>query len=89
MTSRAWLLAVLWLVIAIFVWNALFDLYVSRGAREYLQLLAESELGRISRPDMTQVMDQAKNMGMQGASLWAAIILAAGWATIAIGRRGN
>lgn len=89
MTPRAWLLAVLWLVIAVFVWNALFDLYVSRGAREYLQLLAESELGRISRPDMTQVMDQAKNMGIQGASIWAAIILAAGWATIAMGRRGN
>ena len=89
MTPRAWLLAVLWLVIAVFVWNALFDLYVSRGAREYLQLLAESELGRISRPDMTQVMDQAKNMGIQGASIWAAIILASGWATIAMGRRGN
>ena len=37
------LMAVLWLVIGFAVFNAFFDLYVSRGAREYLQKRAEYE----------------------------------------------
>ena len=36
-TCRA-LAAVLWLVLGVAVWNGFFDLYVSRGAREYGQL---------------------------------------------------
>jgi hypothetical protein len=64
------------------VWNGVFDLYVSRGAREYLQLQAESELGRAPQPSMTEVMTRAKRYGVIAASLWSATIVGCGWLTI-------
>ena len=76
-------MAALWLLIAVAVWNGFFDLYVSRGAREYLQLQAEFELGRGPAPAMAEVMARASRDGVWGASMWAAVVLAAGWATLA------
>jgi hypothetical protein len=84
---NARLLALLWLLLGIAVWNAFFDLYVSRGAREYLQLLAESELGLTTAPQMAEVMGRAKSMGVTGATIWALIIVGTGWATVAVCRR--
>ena len=82
--------AVLWMVVAGAVWNGFFDLYVSRGAREYLQLRAEFELGRGPAPAMAEVMARASRDGVWGASMWAIFVLAAGWATIALApRRSN
>jgi hypothetical protein len=78
--------ATVWLVIAGAVWSGFFDLYVSRGAREYLQLSAEAELGRAPRPSMTAVMAEARHAGAVAASSWAALIVVAGWGTIALGR---
>ena len=54
------LAVVLWLVLGAAVWNGFFDLYVSRGAREYGQLRVEHELGRRPEPDMKEVMGQAQ-----------------------------
>lgn len=85
MTRRT--IAVLWLVAGIAFWNGIFDLYVSRGAREYLQLRAESELGRVPPPSMAVVMDRAKRMGLIGATLWASAIVAGGWLTLMIAAR--
>jgi len=66
------------------VWSGFFDLYVSRGAREYLQRQAEFELGRESQPSMSDVMDRAKRDGAIAATIWAGAIVAAGWTTLAI-----
>jgi hypothetical protein len=82
---RTVLLVIFWLLFAAAVWNGFFDLYVSRGAREYLQLQAEFELGRGPAPAMAEVMARAARDGIWGASIWAALVLAAGWATIAAG----
>ena len=81
-SSRTITFALIWVAIAVAVWNGFFDLYVSRGAREYLQLQAEFELGRGPAPAMAEVMARASRDGMWGASLWAAAVLAAGWATL-------
>jgi hypothetical protein len=78
------LVAALWLFVGVAVWNGVFDLYVSRGAREYLQLQAEAELGRSPQPSMTEVMDRAKRYGVTAASIWAGAIVACGWLTIAV-----
>lgn len=77
-------IAALWLVAGIVLWNGIFDLYVSRGAREYLQLRAESELGLVPAPDMAVVMARARRMGLIAATLWASGAVAAGWITIAV-----
>jgi len=82
-------LALVWLVVGVAVWNGVFDLYVSRGAREYLQLRAESELGLAPDPSMVEVMDRAKAMGLIAASVWAGAIVACGWLTIAMLSRSS
>jgi hypothetical protein len=79
--------AVLWLALGAAVWNGFFDLYVSRGAREYGQLRVEHELGRGPDPDMTGVMARAQRDGVRAATLWAAVVVLGGWATIWIVRR--
>jgi hypothetical protein len=84
-SARTVLLVVFWLIFSVAVWNGFFDLYVSRGAREYLQLQAEFELGRGPAPAMAEVMARASRDGVRGASIWAALVLAAGWATVAAG----
>ena len=81
------LLAALWLVAGVVVWNGFFDLYVSRGAREYGQLRVEHELGRGPDPDMTSVMARAKHDGVVASSAWATGVVIAGWSTIWLARR--
>lgn len=81
------IVAVLWLLLGVAVWCGFYDLYVSRGAREYGQLRVEAELGRGAEPDMTQVMSRARRDGVLGATVWAAVIVLAGWGTIALERR--
>jgi hypothetical protein len=84
-SPRTVMLVVFWLIFSVAVWNGFFDLYVSRGAREYLQLQAEFELGRGPAPAMAEVMARASRDGVRGASIWAALVLVAGWATVAAG----
>jgi len=85
MSRRA--LAVLWLVLGIAVWSGFYDIYVSRGAHEYLQKMREHELGRGPNPDMIGVMADAQRAGVQAATIWATIIVGAGWGTIILMRR--
>jgi len=77
----------LWVVMALLVWNVVFDLYVSRGAREYLQLVAEADLGLGDRPAMRDVMDGSRARGGTAATRWALIIFGAGCATVVLARR--
>ena len=81
-SAGAKLLFVGWLAIGFAVWNGFFDLYVSRGARYYLQLQAEAELGRTSKAPMPDVMAAATHDGLVAASLWAGLIVGCGWATV-------
>lgn len=83
-------LALCWLLVGAAVWNGFFDLYVSRGAREYLQKQAEYSLGAGPAPSMSAVMAEAIRAGRLSATLWAAVVTGAGWATIWImSRRGR
>ena len=76
------LLAGLWLVAGLVIFNAFFDLYVSRGAREYLQKRAEFELRGGTEPEMDAVMAQATRDGWLMSSLYASMVVAAGWTTL-------
>jgi hypothetical protein len=80
---RARSLAAGWLILGIAVWCGFFDLYISRGAREYGQRHAEYELHMTrEEPSMAAVMDHAKHDGIIAASLWGATIVLCGWTTI-------
>jgi hypothetical protein len=78
--------AALWVVLGVAVWNGFFDLYVSRGAREYGQLRVEHELGRGPEPDMQAVMARAVRDGVRGATIWSVLIVGAGWGTLWVSR---
>jgi hypothetical protein len=86
---RARVAAGLWLLVGVVVWNGFFDLYVSRGATEYLRRQAEFELGRGPEPSMAQVMREASRDGAEAAALWAALIVAGGWLTLWAGIRSR
>jgi len=79
----------LWLALGVAIWNGFFDLYVSRGAREYGQLRVEFELGRGPDPDMTGVLVNAQRDGVRAATLWAALVTGAGLATLYWARRSK
>jgi hypothetical protein len=81
--------ALVWLAIGAAVWLGFFDLYVSRGAREYLQTQAEFELGRGPRPSMDVVMARAQSDGVVAASWLGGAVTLCGWTTIALLRRSR
>jgi hypothetical protein len=81
------LMAVLWLLVGLAVFNAFFDLYVSRGAREYLQKRAEYELRGGAEPRMDTVMAQSTRDAWTMSTIWAGLIVAAGWGTLAASRK--
>lgn len=80
-------MAVLWLVLGIAIWNGFNDIYVSRGAREFAQLRLEHELGRGPQPDMNVVMSRAQRDGVVAGTIWATVVVLAGWGTIWLSRR--
>ena len=81
------LMAVLWLLVGLALFNAFFDLYVSRGAREYLQKRAEYELRGGAEPLMDAVMAQSTRDAWTMSTIWAGLVVAAGWGTLAVSRR--
>ena len=80
-------LAALWLVIGLVIFNAFFDLYVSRGAREYLQKRAEYELRGGPEPQMEAVMAQSNQDAWIMSSVWAGLVVVAGFATVGMKAR--
>ena len=76
------LLAAIWIVLAVGIWNAFFDLYVSRGAREYLQKQLEYETGRGPAPSMDAVMRAATRDGLVMSSVWAGLVVCGGLGTL-------
>ena len=87
MTVRV--VAVLWLVLGVAIWNGFNDIYVSRGAHEFAKARLEHELGRGPAPDMLGVMDRAKRQGRLAGSIWATLVVAGGLGTIWIARRSD
>jgi hypothetical protein len=82
-TRRA--IVLIWLFIGVAVWCGFYELYLSRGAREYLQREAEFELGRGPRASMAEVMARARHDGAIASTIWAVAITGAGWMTIGLG----
>ena len=80
MTRR--LVAVFWIALGVAIWNGFFDLYVSRGAREYGQLRVEAARDHMPEPSMKDVTSRAKRDGVIAATIWAALVTGAGLATL-------
>ena len=75
-------LAGLWVLVGIVIWNAFFDLYIARGAQQYLQAKAEYDLGLGPPVDMGIMMQGTRRRGLVMSTLWAGLVVGGGLATI-------
>ena len=81
--ARARRIAVaVWIVMAIVVWNGLYDLRITLGVRDYLMKQALHDAGRGPAVTLSAAMDETVRDAVKVASLWSGIILIAGLATI-------
>lgn len=76
------------MVLAVAVWNGFYDLLITRGVKEYLMRNAQSRLGEIPAPSMAAIMSQTSSDAVVTASIWAGVVLVAGWLTVWLARRG-
>lgn len=83
---RARWLAVGWVCVAGAVWSGFYDLLISRGAKDYLLREAQARLGDGPPASMPAIMAQTQHDAAITASVWAALIVLAGWASIWLAR---
>lgn len=79
-----------WIALAVVVWNGLYDLLLDRAANVYLFEAALHELGRGPAVSLREEMADAVGYAMAISTLWAGIVLLAGFLTLkvrAIGRQ--
>jgi len=71
-----------WIVLAIALWNGIFEMMVVRGVKEYLFRAALHEAGRRPFTPIGDVMDPAIYHASWVATLWTSIVLLAALVTI-------
>jgi hypothetical protein len=81
--ARRWAIG-FWIVMAVVVWNGLYDLRITLGVRDHLMKQALHDAGRGPAVTITEDMDATVKDAVLVASLWAGIILAAGLATVVV-----
>jgi hypothetical protein len=84
--TRARRLAIaLWLVMAVVVWNGLYDLRITLGVRDYLMKQALHDAGRGPEVTISDAMHETVRDAVRVASLWGGIVLGAGLITVRLG----
>jgi hypothetical protein len=71
-----------WIVLAVALWNGIFEMMVVRGVKEYLFRAAQYEAGRRPFTPVTDVMDPAIFHATWVATLWTSIVLLMAMLTI-------
>jgi hypothetical protein len=71
-----------WIVLAIALWNAIFEMMVVRGVKEYLVRAALYDAGRRPFTPIADVMNPAIFHATWVATLWTLIVLLAALLTI-------
>jgi hypothetical protein len=86
---RRWAIG-LWIVVAVVVWNGLYDLRITLGVRDHLMKQALHDAGRGPEVTIAEDMAATRKDAVLVASLWAGIIFGAGLATVRLlGRPGT
>ena len=83
--TRLWL--ALWIVVAIVVWNGVYDMLLTRGVKDYLLREALNQAGRGPAVTLSEEMGIAVRYAAWMATLWASSIMLAGLATLRSARR--
>ena len=71
-----------WLILALVVWNGVYDLILMRGIKDYLLRNALHQAGRGPDVSMTRIMDLTVIEAFWLSTLWASVILFAGLWTV-------
>ena len=79
---RARGLVIVWVGVAAAVWFGFYDIFITRGTKAYFMLEAMARAGDGPAPSLDAIMAQTSHDAVITASLWAALVLTAGWATI-------
>jgi hypothetical protein len=79
----------LWVLLAIIVWNGLYDLLLARSTQNYQFRHAIHEAGRGPWIDLTNAMDVAVRDAIWISTLWGSIILLCGLITLRMMRSKN
>jgi len=88
-TPRERLAAVLWLVLAIFIGNGIYDVLVARGIKEVLYQQALSEAAAGPAVPLAAMMRTTVHHATAVGLLWAGMILGVGVATIRLVRSSD
>jgi hypothetical protein len=78
----------LWVALAIFVGNGIYDVMVARGIKEYLLRHAMSEAGSAPPVALAALMQTTVRHATEVGVLWAGLVLLVGVATIRLVRPG-
>jgi hypothetical protein len=71
-----------WLLVAVIVWNGLYDLLLARSTQTYLFRTAMHDAGLAPAVDLTAALDYAVLEAVWLSTLWAGVLLLAGLMTI-------
>ena len=72
---RQRVLVAAWIVLAVALWNGIFEMMVVRGVKEYLFRAAQYEAGRRPFTPVTDVMAPAIFHATWVATLWTSMVL--------------
>jgi uncharacterized membrane protein SpoIIM required for sporulation len=72
----------LWLIVAVVVWNGLYDLLLARSTQTYLFRQALHQARLAPWTDLTSAMDVAVRDAAWVSTLWASLLLLLGLLTI-------
>ncbi|HVJ26260.1 MAG TPA: hypothetical protein VM493_01920 [Vicinamibacterales bacterium] len=82
-------LVVLWLVMALLLWNGVYDMTVGEGIKEYLFRSALYEAGRAPNVSIASVLDPYIFDAAWVSTFWASLVMLAGLLTIRVMRRSH
>ena len=82
-------LVVLWLVMALLLWNGVYDMTVGEGIKEYLFRSALHEAGRAPNVSIASVLDPYIFDAAWVSTFWASLVMLAGLLTIRVMRRDH
>ena len=87
LTPRERGLAAAWVVLALALWNGVYDMTLGEGIKEYLFRSALHEAGRAPRVPIDTVLDPFIFEAIWVSTFWACLVMLAGLLTIRLMRR--
>ena len=82
LARRDRILVVVWIVLAVALWNAIFEMLVVQGVRQYLFRATLYDAGRAPFVAIPDVMDPAIYRATWVATMWTSIVLLAAMLTL-------